>query len=182
MPATGEKQPLSAADALALAARRRAERKAREAALEAVFPKSAVYVLEKMSHGFKRSGGKGAPGFYDGGTEANAPLWSGLSVFSRGGKSLDAVEIDDRLRFSIALTLLRAIDADGIPPIDASTNALPLAEAGALIHIETVKSWINAKGPAAFEARARDLADRYGPRFQPPAALVALAASGKPLA
>ena len=181
-PASAAKQPVSATDALALAASRRAERKAREAALEAVFPKSAVYVLEKMSHGFKRSGGKGAPGFYDGRSEADAPLWSGLSVFSRGGKTLDAAEIDDRLRLSIALTLLRAVDADQTPPIEASTNVLPLAEAGALIHIETVKSWINADGPAAFEARARDLAGRYGPRFDPPAALVTLAASGKPLA
>ena len=176
------KPALSADEALALAAQRRAERKAREAALEVVFPKSAVYVLEKMSHGFKRTGGAGAAGFYDAGGAAQAPLWSGLSVFSRGGRTLDVVDIDDRLRFSIALTLLRAIDDVEVAPIDAGANALPLAEAGGLVPIHTVKDWINAIGPAAFEARARDLAGRYGPRFEPPAALTVLAASGGPLA
>ena len=176
------KPALSADEALALAAQRRAERKAREAAMEVVFPKSAVYVLEKMSHGFKRTGGAGAAGFYDAGGAAQAPLWSGLSVFSRGGRTLDVVDIDDRLRFSIALTLLRAIDDVEVAPIDAGANALPLAEAGGLVPIHTVKDWINAIGPAAFEARARDLAGRYGPRFEPPAALTVLAASGGPLA
>ena len=176
------KPALSADEALALAAQRRAERKAREAAMEVVFPKSAVYVLEKMSHGFKRTGGAGAAGFYDAGGAAQARLWSGLSVFSRGGQTLDVVDIDDRLRFSIALTLLRAIDDVEVAPIDAGANALPLAEAGGLVPVHTVKDWINAIGPAAFEARARDLAGRYGPRFEPPAALTVLAASGGPLA
>lgn len=139
-------------------------------------------MLEKMSHGFKRTGGAGAVGFYDGDGQANAPLWPGLSVFGRGARSLDVVDIDDRLRFSIALTLLRAIGDVEVAPIDSGSSALPLAEAGGLIHVQTVKDWINASGPAAFEARARDLASRYGPRFQPPEALTVLAASGEPLA
>jgi 3-hydroxyacyl-CoA dehydrogenase/enoyl-CoA hydratase/3-hydroxybutyryl-CoA epimerase len=34
-------------------------------------------------------------------------------------------------------------------------------------------------GPAAFVARARELADRYGPRFIPPASLIAKADAGE---
>lgn len=134
-----------------------------------------------MSHGFKRSGGAGGVGFYDGTDPSRSPLWSGLSVFGRGGQSLTEAEIDDRLRFSIALTLLRTLEEDEAPPIDSADADLPLAEAGGLVNIETIKGWINTSGPAAFEARARDLASRYGVRFAPPPALLALAASGKPL-
>ena len=144
-------------------------------------PAPAVYVLEKMAHGFKRSGG-GMAGFYDAGGAGKAPLWSGLSVFARGGQSLDGAEIDDRLRFAIALALLRAIDGDAAAlPAAGDGGGEPLAEAGALVGIGTIKGWINEKGPAAFSARARDLAGRYGPRFDPPPALTRLAATDRAL-
>lgn len=165
---------------MAIAAARRAERRARQAAQEAVLPAPAVYVLEKMSHGFKRAGGADSPGFYEVAGAEDAPLWSGLKVFERGGQALPAKEIDDRLRFSIALTLLRAMTA-GDAPLDAGDEE-PLGEAGALVGTRTIKSWINEEGIAAFEARARELAQRYGPRFAPPAVLSSLAADGKPLA
>lgn len=152
--------------------------------MEAVMPAPAVYVLEKMSHGFKRGGGDGGAGFYDAGGPGKAPLWSGLSVFERGGQAVATDDIDDRLRFAIALTLLQALSQDDTPAIDDGPQGKPgepLAEAGGLVSIRTIKAWINDKGPAAFEARARDLTSRFGPRFAPPPALVALGASGKPL-
>jgi 3-hydroxyacyl-CoA dehydrogenase/enoyl-CoA hydratase/3-hydroxybutyryl-CoA epimerase len=142
-------------------------------------PAPAVYVLEKMSHGFNRTGGANAPGFYEVSGAEGAPLWSGLKVFERGGQPLAATEIDDRLRFVIALTLLRAMSS-GDAPLDADDDE-PLGEAGALIGTKTIKGWINAEGLAAFETRARELAARYGPRFEPPPVLSSLAADGKAL-
>ncbi len=146
-----------------------------------MLPAPAIYVLEKMSHGFKRSGGAGEPGFYEVATAPDSALWSGLKVFERGGQPLSAAEIDDRLRFAVALTLLRALSSDDAP-LDTDEDAA-FGEAGALVSTRTIKDWINADdGPAAFAARAQDLAQRYGPRFAPPPALASLAAEGKRLA
>ena len=41
-------------------------------------PESAVYVLEKMSHGYKRLGRAWGAGFYDYPADGPKALWSGL--------------------------------------------------------------------------------------------------------
>lgn len=62
-------------------------------------PESAVYVLEKMSHGLGRHGKETGGGFYD---TATGQLWSGLEIFERAGHGLTDDEIADRLRYAQA--------------------------------------------------------------------------------
>jgi 3-hydroxyacyl-CoA dehydrogenase/enoyl-CoA hydratase/3-hydroxybutyryl-CoA epimerase len=62
------------------------------------FPQAAVYVIEKMAHGFRRTGRAAGGGFYDYPAEGQPTLWSGLKVFERGARAIDDAEVAARLR------------------------------------------------------------------------------------
>jgi len=65
------------------------------------FPETAVYVIEKMAHGFRRTGRASGGGFYDYTTGAEPQLWSGLKVFERGAREIDDAKLAQRLRAAI---------------------------------------------------------------------------------
>lgn len=65
------------------------------------FPESAVYVIEKMAHGFRRTGRASGGGFYDYTASAEPQLWSGLKVFERGAREVDDASLAERLRAAI---------------------------------------------------------------------------------
>jgi hypothetical protein len=124
-------------------------------------PESAVYVLEKMSHGYKRTGRDAGAGFYDYGS-GEPTLWSGLKTFERGSRRVDPADVVDRLRYAVAAEVAREQAAAGdawrsLPTMPAS---LPVGAAdGRRVASETP--------PEHFTARARELADRHGMRFLP---------------
>jgi len=65
------------------------------------FPEPAVYVIEKMAHGFRRTGRASGGGFYDYTAGAEPQLWSGLKVFERGAREVDDASLAERLRAAI---------------------------------------------------------------------------------
>jgi 3-hydroxyacyl-CoA dehydrogenase/enoyl-CoA hydratase/3-hydroxybutyryl-CoA epimerase len=65
------------------------------------FPEAAVYVIEKMAHGFHRGGRAAGGGFYDYPAGAEPQLWSGLKVFARGAREVDDASLAERLRAAI---------------------------------------------------------------------------------
>jgi len=65
------------------------------------FPEPAVYVIEKMAHGFRRTGRASGGGFYDYTAGAEPQLWSGLKVFERGAREVDDTSLAERLRAAI---------------------------------------------------------------------------------
>ena len=65
------------------------------------FPEAAVYVIEKMAHGFRRGGRAAGGGFYDYPAGAEPQLWSGLKVFERGAREVDDASLAERLRAAI---------------------------------------------------------------------------------
>jgi 3-hydroxyacyl-CoA dehydrogenase len=65
------------------------------------FPEAAVYVIEKMAHGFRRGGRAAGGGFYDYPAGAEPQLWSGLKVFERGAREVDDASLAERLRTAI---------------------------------------------------------------------------------
>jgi 3-hydroxyacyl-CoA dehydrogenase len=65
------------------------------------FPEPAVYVIEKMAHGFRRTGRASGGGFYDYTGGAEPQLWSGLKVFERGAREVDDASLAERLRAAI---------------------------------------------------------------------------------
>jgi hypothetical protein len=128
--------------------------------------KSAVYVVEKMAHGYKRAGRAAGGGFYDY-TSEPPELWSGLKTFERRSRQLDPADIRDRLLYAACLGALDVAT-------DTSEGALAqtLGEAVAT-NASQARAQMQRIGADAFLARARDLATRFGARFEPPASLAA---------
>jgi len=122
---------------------------------------SAVYVMEKMAHGFKRLGKDAQRGFYD--YDYDTPqLWSGLKTFERRGKSIDATDLRDRLTFSAALAALH-IDTPAPAHIHGLLGTeLPCDQAAA-------QAWLATTGAQHLHTRSTELSERYGPRFAWPA-------------
>ena len=128
-------------------------------------PESAVYVVEKMAHGFRRTGRAAGGGFYD--YSSDAPqLWSGLKTFERRGRALPRQDVLERLRHIAALTSL----GQAVAPASASLGtvfgpSLPTDAEAALTFVSTM-------GQEAFVARSFELATRFGERFTPSAAVL----------
>ncbi|MCX7230853.1 MAG: 3-hydroxyacyl-CoA dehydrogenase family protein [Burkholderiales bacterium] len=128
--------------------------------------KSAVYVVEKMAHGYKRAGRAAGGGFYDY-TSQPPELWSGLKTFERRSRQLDAADIRDRLLYAACLG---ALDVATDTPADAVAQTFGEAVA---MNASQARAQMQRIGADAFLARARDLATRFGARFEPPASLAA---------
>lgn len=127
----------------------------------------AVYVLEKMAHGFNRMGRAAGRGFYDYDDDHDAPtLWSGLKVFERRRISIPAEDIRDRLLLAQVLGAIDCLEAGVIGNASEADLAsrlgagFPQGSGGAMTFVER-------SGRAALAARARELAQRYGERFKP---------------
>lgn len=131
-------------------------------------PESAVYVLEKMAHGFKRMGREAGGGFYDYSVDPPA-LWSGLKTFERRARQLEPADIRDRLLHAALIAALGASAGTGPGPVPGLFGPqVPGDPAQA-------RALLQARGTAAFVARTRELAARFGPRFEPPASVSAAA-------
>ena len=123
-------------------------------------PESAIYVLEKMSHGFRRFGKPAGAGFYDYPAQGEATLWSGLRVFERGGDPISPATVADRLKLAIVREALRGL-ADGTVPSRSALldNAFLPADFG---------RWLDAASDPKTIARAHALEQAFGPRFSAP--------------
>ena len=143
-------------------------------------PEPAVYVMEKMAHGFRRMGRDAGAGFYEYEDDGSASLWSGLKAFERRTTKLPAEDIRDRLLFMPALEAIRCLDEEVVGSLADADAALvslgvfPAAAGGP-------SAFVDRMGMRTFVERARALADRYGDRFQPPARLIDLASRDQPL-
>ena len=133
-------------------------------------PESAVYVLEKMSHGYGRMGRAHGRGFYEYPEGGQVELWPGLRSFVRGTKPAADDEIRDRLLYVQALEALRCLQEGVIEaPRDADLGSVlgwgfPPAGGGVI-------GFVNLVGVEKFAGRARELAVKHGERFAPPAIL-----------
>lgn len=127
-----------------------------------LMPESAVYVLEKMAHGFDRMGADSGYGFYDHEEDGTRELWDGLTVFSRGAKQIKPADISDRLIYIQCVEALRCV-AEGLVSADDANQA---SIAGWGFPSAGVLAWISTVGQANFERRASQLAAQYGTRFQ----------------
>ncbi len=129
------------------------------------FPEGAVYVLEKMAHGFDRMGAESGYGFYDHEEDGSRELWDGLSVFSRGARDVADTDITDRLVYAQAIETLNCLAQQMLTPEDA--DAASIAGWGFPAQTGGIHSWIESTGRQNVERRAAELAQTYGTRFQP---------------
>ncbi|MFI7666121.1 3-hydroxyacyl-CoA dehydrogenase NAD-binding domain-containing protein [Nocardia sp. NPDC049526] len=137
-------------------------------------------VLDRMIADFDRKGRSTGAGFYDYADGRRTGLWPGLKD-AFGGTSTDVplLDMQERMLFAEALDSVRCLDS-GVLRSVADANVGSILGIGFPGWTGGVLQYINqySGGPAGFVDRARELADRYGARFQPPASLVALAENG----
>ena len=141
-------------------------------------PEPAVYVMEKMAHGYRRLGREAGAGFYEYEDDGSMTLWSGLKAFERRAVKVSEEDIRDRLLFIQALEAVRCLEEGIIASVGEADSgsiglcAFPAATGGAV-------EFINRMGTGKFVERSQALAAQYGDRFLPPARLSDYASRGE---
>ncbi|GGT05705.1 3-hydroxyacyl-CoA dehydrogenase [Streptomyces kurssanovii] len=139
-------------------------------------------VIDRMVDEFGRTGRSGGAGFYDYDEDGKrAGLWPGLREhFTEPGTEIPFDDMKERMLFSEALDTVRCLEENVLLTVaDANIGSImgigfPAWTGGALQYINGYEG-----GLTGFVARARELAERYGDRFQPPALLVEKAERGE---
>ncbi|MFF9898198.1 3-hydroxyacyl-CoA dehydrogenase NAD-binding domain-containing protein [Streptomyces longispororuber] len=178
---------LSLMDELTLTLPRKIRNETRRAVEEAggtwaVHPAEAV--IDRMVDEFGRPGRSGGKGFYDYGDDGRRTgLWPGLREhFTKPGYSIPFEDMKERMLFAEALDTVRLLE-EGVLTSVADANIGSILGIGFPGWTGGVLQYINGyddgAGLPAFVARARELAERYGERFTPPALLVEKAERGE---
>ncbi|WP_406504627.1 3-hydroxyacyl-CoA dehydrogenase NAD-binding domain-containing protein [Streptomyces sp. NBC_00212] len=139
-------------------------------------------VIDRMVDEFGRTGRSGGAGFYEYGEDGKrGKLWPGLREhFARPGYEIPFEDMKERMLFSESLDTVRLFE-EGVLTSVADANIGSIMGIGFPAWTGGVIQYINGYegGLPGFVARARELAERYGERFQPPALLVEKAAKGE---
>ncbi len=149
-------------------------------------------VIDAMLDEHDRPGKLEGRGFYEYADGRRTGLWSGLrEAFPQvdDPSSISLRDLEERMMFAEALETVKCID-EGVIESVADANIGSIFGIGFPAWTGGVCQYINqygdptrngdAGGPAAFVARARELAAKYGPRFEPPASLVERAERNEP--
>lgn len=142
-------------------------------------------VIDRMVDEFGRPGRSGGAGFYEYGEDGRrAGLWPGLREhFTRAGAAEAEIpfrDMQERMLFSEALDTVRLLE-EGVLTSVADANIGSIFGIGFPGWTGGVLQYINGYegGLPGFVARARELSERYGERFTPPALLVEKAEKGE---
>ena len=147
----------------------------------------AEQVIDRMLDA-DRPGKLEGRGFYEYADGKRGGLWTGLrGLFPTvdDPSQLDLRDLEERMLFVESLETVKCLD-EGVIESAADANigsilgiGFPGWTGGVLQYITGYEHPEHGTGPAAFVARARELAERYGERFEPPASLVEKAERGE---
>ncbi|OBB48347.1 3-hydroxyacyl-CoA dehydrogenase NAD-binding domain-containing protein [Mycobacterium sp. 852002-51961_SCH5331710] len=139
-------------------------------------PHPAEAVVEKMIEIGRPSRLKGA-GFYEYADGKRVGLWPGLKdTFNSGSASIPLQDMIDRMLFAEALETQKCLD-EGVLTSTADANIGSIMGIGFPPYTGGSAQFIvgyegpGGVGKEAFVARAKELAAKYGERFNPPASL-----------
>ncbi|EHK88155.1 3-hydroxyacyl-CoA dehydrogenase NAD-binding domain-containing protein [Saccharomonospora azurea] len=177
--------PLQLMDELTLTLPRkiRAETKAAvEAAGGTWTPHPSEAVIDRMLDEFDRKGRSAGAGFYEYDSSGKrAGLWPGLrEAFDSGSGDVPFTDLQERMLFAEALETVKCFDEGVLNSVqDANIGSIfgigfPAWTGGVIQYINQYEG-----GLKGFVARARELAQRYGSHFEPPASLVEKAEKGE---
>jgi 3-hydroxyacyl-CoA dehydrogenase/enoyl-CoA hydratase/3-hydroxybutyryl-CoA epimerase len=168
---------------------RKASREATEAAGGTWRDHPSFAVVDRMlAEG--RAGKLRGAGFYDYEDGRRAGLWPGLRAAfppMADPSSVSLTDLEERMLFAEAIETVRCLD-EGVIESVADANIGSIFGIGFPGWTGGVLQYINGylhpthphhTGPAGFVERARELAARYGDRFEPPASLVEKAQRGE---
>ncbi|NYV75686.1 3-hydroxyacyl-CoA dehydrogenase NAD-binding domain-containing protein [Streptomyces sp. UH6] len=152
-------------------------------------PHPADTVVDRMIDEFGRTGRSGGAGFYDYVDGRRAGLWPGLREHftDPAAQPADLTELVERMLFVEALDSVRCLEEGVLVSVaDANIGSLlgigfPPWTGGVLQYVNGYQGTAGT-GLPGFVARARELAEKYGDRFRPPALLVEKAEKGETFA
>jgi 3-hydroxyacyl-CoA dehydrogenase/enoyl-CoA hydratase/3-hydroxybutyryl-CoA epimerase len=146
-------------------------------------PHPGQTVVYRMLDEFGRGGKLAGAGFYDYEDGKRTRLWPGLKeAFPAVAdpSQINLTDLEERMMFIESIETVKCLD-EGVIESVADANIGSIMGIGFPGWSGGVLQYINgyAGGPAGFVTRARELAEKYGERFEPPASLVALAERGE---
>jgi len=163
---------------------RKAYQDAMEAEGNAWADHPSTTVIDRMLDEFDRGGRLAGKGFYEYDEEGKrVGLWKGLpEAFPpvEDPASISLRDLEERMMFAESLETVKCMDEGVIESVaDANIGSIfgigfPAWTGGVLQYVDGYEG-----GPAGFVARARELAAKYGERFEPPESLVELAERGE---
>jgi 3-hydroxyacyl-CoA dehydrogenase/enoyl-CoA hydratase/3-hydroxybutyryl-CoA epimerase len=148
----------------------------------------AEQVIDRMLDEFDRPGRLEGRGFYEYEDGKRAGLWKGLrDAFPPvdDPSKIDLRDLEERMLFAESIESVKCLDEGVIETVaDANIGSIlgigfPGWTGGVLQYINGYEHPVHGHGPAAFVARARELASKYGERFEPPASLIERAERGE---
>ena len=136
-------------------------------------------VIETLCRELDRPGKKAGRGFYDYPQGGEKRLWPGLAEhFPAAAEALPQREMIDRMLYAQANEAVRCL-AEGVLESVADANIGSIFGWGFAPFHGGVLQFINATGIERFVERSRELAARWGERFEPAPLLVEMAAAGR---
>src|SRR5262249_50289378 len=130
-------------------------------------------VIDRVVGEVGRTGRAGGAGFYEYAGGKGGGLWPGLGEAVAGaGAGSPVQDMQERMLFAEALETVKCFDEGVLRSVpDANIGSIfgigfPAWTGGVIQYINGYQG-----GLAGFVARARELAARYGDRFEPPASL-----------
>jgi 3-hydroxyacyl-CoA dehydrogenase/enoyl-CoA hydratase/3-hydroxybutyryl-CoA epimerase len=148
----------------------------------------AETVIDRMLDEFDRPGKLEGRGFYEYADGKRAGLWKGLREafpLADDPSKIDLRDLEERMLFAESLEAAKCLEEGVIETVaDANIGSIlgigfPGWSGGVLQYINGYQHPTHGQGPSAFVSRARELAERYGERFEPPASLVEKAERGE---
>lgn len=142
-------------------------------------PHAADAVVEKMVNEFKRPGRAAGGGFYEYPADGKKYLWPDLGRhFGAGKTAIPYQDMKDRILFVQAIETVRCLE-EGVLESARDANVGSILGIGFPRWTGGTIQFINQYGLPEFVARARELAAKYGTRFEPPTLLIQKAQSGQ---
>jgi 3-hydroxyacyl-CoA dehydrogenase/enoyl-CoA hydratase/3-hydroxybutyryl-CoA epimerase len=162
---------------------RDASKNAAEASSKGWDSHPAEQVIDRMLDEFQRPGKLEGAGFYDYEDGKRTRLWPGLKQAFPSVKDpseLSLTDLEERMLIIESLETVKCLDEDVIESV-ADANIGSIFGIGFPGWTGGVLQYINGYdgGLPGFVARARELAAKYGERFEPPASLVEKAERGE---
>lgn len=154
-------------------------KKAMETEGKTFTPHPAMSVVEKMVKEFGREGKKVSKGFYDYPENGEKHLWSDLTeLYQMTDEQPSQQDLVDRLLYVQANETAKCYEENVVRTV-ADANIGSIFGWGFAPNQGGTLQFINSVGVDKFVARSRELAQKYGARFEPAQILVAMAAKGE---
>lgn len=154
-------------------------KKAMEAEGKAFTPHPAMSVVEKMVKEFGREGKKVSKGFYDYPENGEKHLWTELTeLYQTTDEQPSQQDLVDRLLYVQANETAKCYEENVVRTV-ADANIGSIFGWGFAPNQGGTLQFINSVGVDKFVARSRELAQKYGARFEPAQILVEMAAKGE---